>query len=89
MNQLNDIMRAYVITFDVNGNKVIQVKPRKGSGKRGFSVQTVGNLPLFNKWDIGTYFDNDIRGSHEVKELIVYLSLFGTKYQKTFFNACV
>lgn len=86
---MTEIMRSYIIKLDVNGNKIIKVTPRKGSNKRGFSIQANGNLPLFNRWEKGSYYDSDIRATPEVKQLINFLKERGTTYRKSFFAACV
>jgi len=86
MKTLNEIQRAYIITLDSKGNKVLKIKPPKRSCKRGFSIQTLGNLPLFHKWPRGEYYI--INGSKEAKELVKYVKEHGTKYQKSFFASC-
>lgn len=65
------------ISRDVNGNKVLLVTGRDlGDTKiRGFSIQTLGNLPYTHK--------NDLHCELTTKEEVFeYVSEFGTERQK-------
>ncbi len=55
---------------DVNGNKVLRIKP---TGARGFSIQTNGNMPATDRHGIGT---------HTWGELRKYVSAFGTERER-------
>jgi hypothetical protein len=63
-------MTSYKIGRDSNGNKVLRVKPSKG---RGFSIQTLGNLPLTHKMDVGTWTDGEVKR---------YVAAYGTVAQR-------
>ena len=61
------------IKRDVNGNKILVVTGKDLGVSRGFSVQTLGNLPLTHKYGIA-----DFTGS----ELFEYVKSHGTIKQK-------
>ena len=61
---------------DVNGNKLLKVS--FGKGFRGFSVQTLGNLPRVHK---ATYLEEISRATAE-NELHAFVKEFGTDRQK-------
>lgn len=60
----------YSIGRDRNGNRVLRVKPRHG---RGFSIQTLGNLPET---------DRDGVTGHTAGEVGLWVAKFGTERQK-------
>lgn len=66
----NTTMTSYKIGSDINGNKVLRVKPSKG---RGFSIQTLGNLPLTHKRSVGTWTDGEAKR---------YVAAYGTVAQR-------
>ena len=61
------------IVRDQNGNKVARCKPR--NGLRGFSIQTLGNLPELHK-----AIKVDQLAAYD--EVLAYVSEYGTKRQK-------
>lgn len=65
------------IAWDSNGNRVLKVESSDLAGARGFSVQTLGNLPATHRDGIGP---------HTNKELRAYLSQFGSPRQKELFG---
>ena len=58
------------LSRDINGNKIVKVKIE---GSRGFSIQTLYNLPLTHKEGIG---------SHTRNEIHTYIRKHGTERQK-------
>ena len=62
------------IGFDRNGNRILRVKPITA---RGFSVQTLGNLPETHRNGIG---------EHTPGELRAYVSAHGTPRQNSLLN---
>lgn len=60
------------ISIDRNGNKIVRVSPTNG---RGFSIQTLGNLPHIHAHGISSPYYAKL----EVRD---YVSQFGTKKQK-------
>ena len=86
---INRYHRIYLIDRDSNGNKVVRIKFRKGSGNRGFSIQTNGNLPSWHTQDVGEWFSarsgcNPMTAAMS-DELIAYLRDYGTQNQKKHF----
>ena len=71
------------IAKDVNGNKVARF--RSVTGRRGFSIQTNGNMPALHRKSIG-----DVIHAHSGvecwKEFLGYVKEFGTARQKSFFT---
>lgn len=65
------------IKFDTNGNRCLVYESSDLAGARGFSIQTVGNLPRTHRDGIGEYTDGETR---------VYLAKFGTPRQKQLFG---
>jgi hypothetical protein len=65
--------RSIKIAFDTNGNRIVKVSKDDLRGARGFSIQTLGNLPMTHR---------DGVGSHTGGEMRVYLMKYGTKRQK-------
>lgn len=62
---------------DVNGNKILKLEKSDLSGKRGFSIQTNGNLPQTHKMETET-FDRAVA----VAEIKDFVSRYGTISQK-------
>ena len=60
------------ISKDKNGNKIVRVSPSNG---RGFSIQTLGNLPYIHAHGISSPY-------YAKLEVWDYVSQFGTKMQK-------
>lgn len=63
------------LSRDINGNKVLKVS---FVGVRGFSVQTLGNLPETHQIDT----NEDLKQFTAVNELHAYIKIYGTKRQK-------
>ena len=66
------------ISRDINGNKIVKItgddlKTWRNTAPRGFSIQTLGNLPLTHK--NGVYFETE-------NEIFNYINQFGTVKQK-------
>ena len=68
------VKTTFKISRDVNGNKTVLVKVED---HRAFSIQTNGNLPETHRLGLGA----DIE-----KEVISYVSKFGTDHQKKLFD---
>ena len=67
------------ISHDVNGNKVLSISGSDlgNSSLRGFSVQTLGNLPQthrMSKWDLNSHT--------AMNELNAFIKVYGTARQK-------
>lgn len=60
---------------DVNGNKILKVS---FVGVRGFSVQTLGNLPETHRMPS----NEELRQFTAVNELHAFIKIYGTKRQK-------
>ena len=69
------------IARDVNGNRIVKLSP---ISKRGFSIQTLGNLPLINKLQMGETFESN-QNVLLWMEILDYLKEFGTARQKSLF----
>ena len=69
------------IAKDINGNKIVRLKPISG---RGFSIQTNGNMPELQQLPIGETWESNFCCSRWL-EILDYLSDFGTDRQKSFF----
>jgi len=61
------------IARDMNGNKILKVKTQNG---RGFSVQTLGNLPETHR------NGEDIDAQATIKELYNHVREYGTSKQQ-------
>lgn len=61
------------ISRDTNGNKILKVEKSDLAGNKGFSVQTLGNLPMTHRDGIGSYTWG---------ELVSYVRQYGTERQK-------
>ena len=72
MSMSNDTRNyhEYTIGRDTNGNKVVRVKT---SGRRGFSIQTNGNLPQTHRDGVTVETD---------AEVCAYVAAHGTARQK-------
>ncbi len=67
-------MINFKFKHDINGNKIVKVTRK---GYRGFSIQTLGNLPQTHA------MRNGITSTHIVHdELRAFCGLFGTKHQQ-------
>jgi hypothetical protein len=64
---------------DVNGNKCLSVKI---DGKRAFSVQTLGNLPITHSCDLNTLHNCPTNRARVINELREFIAQHGTKAQK-------
>jgi hypothetical protein len=53
----------YKTAKDENGNKVVRITPHTG---RGFSIQTLGNLPITHRDGVGEYTAGEVK-AHVVK----------------------
>lgn len=62
------------ISRDTNGNKILKIESGDLNGARGFSVQTLGNLPK-------THRDGIFSGTRD--ELAAYINEHGSDRQKT------
>ena len=76
-------MFKFKLSRDINGNKIIQVKPKN---TRGFSVQTNGNLPrLHNIREKGAI----VLDALQIQELAHFIHNYGTEREKGIFPAPV
>lgn len=63
------------IKFDTNGNRVLAITSHDLAGARGFSIQTLGNLPRTHRDGVGPWTEGEARqylkhhGSPRQKEL--------------------
>ena len=62
------MLASYKMSRDKNGNKTVIVTPR---GSRGFSIQTLGNLPKTHR-----------NGDPDRLEINEWVSIYGTMRQK-------
>lgn len=64
------MLTQYTISRDLNGNRIVRVRPAKG---RGFSIQTNGNLP-----------ETDRNGvcAETPREVADYVKNYGTARQR-------
>ena len=60
------------LSIDRNGNKIVRVSPTNG---RGFSIQTLGNLPYIHAHGISSPY-------YAKLEVRYYVSQFGTEKQQ-------
>lgn len=70
------------IDRDTNGNKVLKLSSSDLGGHRGFSIQTLGNLPKTHR-----LLNSELQGSKEhrkaaAKEVEVFVKRHGTPKQK-------
>jgi len=63
-------MTLYKMGRDINGNKVVKVKPEGG---RGFSIQTNGNLPQTDHYGVGDWTHG---------EVLAWVQKYGTKRER-------
>ena len=70
-------MKTCKIGYDRCGNKVLRVKARSG----GFSIQTLGNLPLVHSEHKNTRGNVSLSPAM-VAEVGLHVNLFGTERQK-------
>ncbi len=67
-------MLKFNLSRDTNGNKVVKVTSK---GQRGFSIQTLGNLPQTHA------MRKDNQNSHIIHdELRAFCGLYGTTHQQ-------
>lgn len=65
------------IGHDSNGNRILKVGKSDLGGARGFSIQTLGNLPITHRDGIVAGTDRELRG---------YIFAHGTERQKFLFG---
>ena len=70
------------IKRDVNGNKIARF--HSATSKRGFSVQTLGNLPELHKLSVGESIPAHMDVACWI-EFVEFIKTHGTKRQKSFF----
>ena len=70
-------MNKYKIIMTENGNKALRITPE--NGKRGFSIQTNGNLNSLHNEPKGTIIPDSL----QISEIIDYVYNYGTKREKT------
>lgn len=63
-------MITYKISRDINGNKTIRIQ---APGRRGFSIQTNGNLPNTHRNGVTAMTDGEVRN---------WIDQHGTEHQK-------
>ena len=56
------------------------------TGRRGFSIQTNGNLPQLHRQPHGTIIPAHAGDTHLWTEFLDFVRDYGTDYQKSFFN---
>lgn len=61
------------ISRDINGNKVLKIESSDLKGAQGFSIQTLGNLPLTHSNGVS---------NKTIGEVNLYVYKFGTELQK-------
>ena len=72
------------IGMDINGNKLAKVS---STGRRGFSIQTNGNLPYCHRLGIGDVLkDGEPHTRHGIHEVVSYVFEHGTETQRAFFG---
>lgn len=62
---------------DTNGNKVLKLESFDLNGAKGFSIQTLGNLPKVHTMD-----NKNLDIKEALKEATTYISKHGTDIQK-------
>jgi hypothetical protein len=60
----------YKTAKDVNGNKVVRITP---GFTRGFSIQTIGNLPITHRDGVGAWTAGEVEA---------HVLAYGTAHQK-------
>jgi hypothetical protein len=65
------------IKFDSNGNRTLLIDRSDLAGARGFSIQTLGNLPETHRFGVGEYTDAEVRA---------YLTECGTPRQRKLYG---
>lgn len=65
------------IKFDTNGNRVLAITSEDLAGARGFSIQTLGNLPKTHRNGIGEHTDAEVRN---------YLTKHGSPRQRDLYG---
>lgn len=65
------------ISRDINGNKILKIESSDVNGERGFSIQTLGNLPETHRKGIC---------EHTMGEVFEHVHACGTPRQKGYFN---
>jgi len=65
------------IKFDTNGNRTLVIDKSDLAGARGFSIQTLGNLPEAHRNGVGDYTDAEVRA---------YLTEHGTPRQRELYG---
>ena len=65
------------IAHDTNGNRVLKLEGSDVGAKRGFSIQTLGNLPQTHRDGITSGTDAEVR---------TYLTQHGTARQKELYG---
>jgi hypothetical protein len=65
------------IAFNTNGNRVLKLSSDDLGGAMGFSIQTLGSLPMTHR---------DGLGSHTDGEISAYIRKYGTKRQKELYR---
>ncbi len=66
-------MIHYKLSRDTNGNRIVKIK-NIGMGTRGFSIQTLGNLPRTHR--------NGLVKFVTANEVVNYVTKYGTDRQK-------
>ena len=61
----------YKTAKDKNGNKVVRIIPHTG---RGFSIQTLGNLPTTHRDGVGAWTAGEVKA---------HVLAYGTAHQKS------
>lgn len=64
------------IARDKNGNQILKITKEDLHSRRGFSIQTNGNLPKTHSEGIG---------EHTIKEVFEYVDKYGTHLQRRLF----
>lgn len=65
------------IDFDTNGNRILKIEGSDLGTKRGFSIQTLGNLPDTHRNGVTGNTDAEVRD---------FLQKHGTKRQKELYG---
>jgi len=84
-------MKQYRMSYDKNGNQLLQVKVDVGdTGKRprSFSLQSNGNLPGIHS-DHGRTKGNVILTNDQERELNAYVTQYGTQRQRAIVSAAI
>lgn len=65
------------ISFDTNGNRILKLDKCDLGGAKGFSIQTLCDLPKTHRDGIGPWTDGEVRA---------YIKEYGTQRQKELFG---